>query len=245
MFFKPIGSNIIRLNDVYSTNNYAAELLNQTNLPNGTIIVSERQTKGRGQRGSSWESEPGKNITCSIVLYPNISIDQSFEIIMMAALSVYDLLNERDFDPIKMKWPNDVFVRNKKVAGILIENSISKGKIQHSIIGIGLNVNQTSFRNDKAASMLQLSGKEWDLNQLLDQLLNHLNGYYLKVQQKQSLMSLYEEKTLGWQKNRTYITDSGREFVGKIVGYSADGGVKILSEEETKNYQFKEVQFVI
>lgn len=242
MFFKPIGSNIIKLNSVSSTNNYAADLLKQTNVPNGTIILTERQESGKGQRGNHWESEPGKNLTFSVVLYSEVDVSKSFQLSMMAALSVFRMLESMDFYQVKMKWPNDIYVGEKKVGGILIENNIQKNKIKHSIIGIGLNVNQRHFQHPKAASLAQFSGRDWSLEDILSSLCSQMNRYYMQVQKGDSLMDEYQINTLGWRENRVFEIQ-GELVKGMIQEYTTEGLMVLKTKQGLKKYDLKEIEF--
>ena len=158
-----IGNNIVRLNDVDSTNSFALSLLRNTEMEEGAVITAHAQTLGRGQRGNTWFSEPGKIITCSILLKPNfLNINLQFDLTRAIALGLSDLLNDLlPSSAINIKWPNDIIADGKKIAGILIENVINGTRVSTSVVGIGLNVNQQHFGIDAAhaVSISQLDGK--------------------------------------------------------------------------------------
>ena len=132
--------NIIKKNQISSTNTVAIELLKKEELPEGTIIWADEQTKGRGQRGNSWESEPGTNLTISIILFPHfLKAEDQFLLSKVTSLAITDYLANR-FNQVTIKWPNDIYVANDKIAGILIENSIIGSSFEYAVIGIGLNI---------------------------------------------------------------------------------------------------------
>ena len=171
--------HIIHLPEVTSTNSYAKEMLKDKRPPEGTVIVADHQTAGKGQDGNSWESEAGKNILMTLILYPSfVEISSQFRISMAVALGIIDFLKEILPDQrILIKWPNDIYVGKGKIGGILINNEIMGDHFEHVIAGIGLNVNQLRFPTelaDSATSLLLASGKEVDRACLLGALLGLL-----------------------------------------------------------------------
>ena len=142
-----LGSQIFRLDKVDSTNNFAANLIEEQLCRNGALILADTQTAGKGQRGSLWESEPGKNLLCSYVYFPdNLSVDFLQELNICLSISLIKCLKYFEIDA-EIKWPNDILVDGKKISGILIENNVRAGKVKSMIFGIGLNINQQSFLN--------------------------------------------------------------------------------------------------
>ena len=137
-----IGRKIVRLESVDSTNNYTANLIKSGELVHGSVIMAVEQTNGRGQMGAEWLVKPGENLTFSIFLdNVNLSVDNQFFLTRLVSVSLIDFLANFNI-PAMIKWPNDLFVNDKKIAGVLIENNVSGSFIQKSIIGIGLNVNE-------------------------------------------------------------------------------------------------------
>ena len=181
-----IGQNAIFLPEVQSTNSYAIELLKNVNPIEGTMVYTTHQTQGRGQRGNTWVSEPGRNVAVSFILKPSfLNLNKLFYLYIISALAVHDLMAEllgsSQFD-IKIKWPNDILVDSKKIAGILNENVISNGIASTSVVGIGLNLNQTYFEGLKHATSINLlTGKEVETKKILDLLCKHFECYYLKL----------------------------------------------------------------
>jgi len=167
-----LSPKIIHLLETESTNLALRLMLRDETLPNTSIVWADYQTKGRGQAGSSWESSPGMNLLCSIVFYPaHLPANQSFVVLESVALSVKSTL-ARYVPDVTIKWPNDIYWQHQKICGILIENDIVAGNITRSIIGIGINLNQTGFVSDapNPVSLAMITGKEYDRLEILHQL---------------------------------------------------------------------------
>jgi BirA family biotin operon repressor/biotin-[acetyl-CoA-carboxylase] ligase len=164
-----VTPNLIALDSVPSTSSYLATIADT--LPDGTVVVTREQTAGRGQRGNSWEAEPGANLTFSLLLRPEgVKAVEQFAISEAVALGIVTALQA--YMPgvdVRIKWPNDIYANGRKICGILIENAILGTEIRRSIAGIGINVNQTVWRSDapNPVSMAQLTGKTFDLDTLL------------------------------------------------------------------------------
>lgn len=175
-----IGSELIFVKNLPSTNTYAASLLRDNELTEGTVIHTNHQSSGRGQGGNKWESEDGKNLLISIVLFPSMIIPaEQFFLSMAISLGICDFLDKYT-SSVSIKWPNDIYVNNDKIAGILIENSIMGNIIEHTIAGIGINLNQTKFLSDapNPVSLSNLTGKEYDVSECLWQLVTDLDKRY-------------------------------------------------------------------
>ena len=161
-----LGNQIFRLDKVDSTNNFAANLIEEQLCRNGALILADTQTAGKGQRGSLWESETGKNLLCSYVYFSdNLSVDFLQELNMCLSISLIKCLNYFEIDA-EIKWPNDILVDGKKISGILIENNVRAGKVKSMIFGIGLNINQQSFLNLRATSMALIRGAEFSIDEV-------------------------------------------------------------------------------
>jgi len=243
-----IGSTIVHLDSVDSTNNYAAKALLTKSLKEGTVFAAACQQSGRGQAGSLWESETGMNLTFSIVLYPTqIVLSDQFAISMAVSLGVADFLTQF-VGGVSIKWPNDIYVNDKKIAGILIETAISNGKFSQAIIGIGLNVNQEVFRSDapNPVSLRNLTGKSYELSEMMARLCACLDGRYLSLTRyehlrlKQDYMKhLYRMGV--WANYR----DEKSEFEGKITGVESDGKLSVEARDGLlRGFYFKEVVFL-
>ncbi len=242
-----IGSIVHRIHETDSTNNYAANQLLTKRLPEGVVFIADSQIVGRGQASSSWESEPNKNLTFSILLYPDfLAISRQFELSKAISLGVADFLNGQT-QRVSIKWPNDIYLENRKVAGILIENSIRINKISSSIIGIGLNINQQMFLSDapNPVSLSQMTGKTYNLNESLSDLCLKINirysqlfnGEFNRIDQDYTQM-LFRRGT--W----SLYSDENGDFEGKILGVDSIGRLRIETKSgKINNYQFKEVSF--
>ncbi len=193
-----VGQNAIFLPQVESTNSYATALLKNVNLPEGSVIYTSDQTNGRGQRGNSWISGPGLNLAASYVLRPTfLPIDKLFFMYIISALAVHDVMAEiltsSQFD-IKIKWPNDILVNSKKIAGILSENILNNTTASTTVVGIGININQENFEGlNDVTSLKLLKGNAHDIEAVLKALHKHLENYYLKLKNKQfeAILSAY------------------------------------------------------
>lgn len=173
-------SSIIKIKETDSTNHWLKEQSEKQVLDEGTTVAAEFQTAGKGQRGNCWESEAGKNIICSMILYPQfLPVRLQFVLSEAIALGLKDAL-EQYFRPVEIKWPNDIYYGDKKIAGILIENEVTGQVIEKSIIGVGLNVNQEQFSSvaPNAVSMKQILGKETDLDALSEEMVNAVLSRY-------------------------------------------------------------------
>ncbi len=245
-----IGQKSICLKSVESTNSYATEMLRQISLLDGTLFYTFNQTNGRGQRANTWESEPHKNIALSVVLLPFfLNVNQQFLLTQITSLALADLMAEviKEKHKVAIKWPNDIYINDKKVAGVLIENGIKNNQIQNSIIGVGLNVNQTQFSSTIVATSLQLlAGKGFDLNKLIQMFCEKLEGYYLQLKAKKFeyinqkyLSNLYQINE--W---KNYFFDNETQE-GKIIGVSAEGKLKLeLKNNTMRLFDLKEITFI-
>ena len=220
-----IGSKKIFIEKLASTNSHAAMLLRNGNVMEGTVIHTGFQTAGRGQGANSWESEPGKNLLFSIIIYPfKVKADSQFSISRMISLGVKDFLGHI-VKEVYIKWPNDIYVRNDKIAGILIENAIMRNEIVHTIAGIGININQVRFAEGamNATSLKILTGKEHRIEDCLDEILRSIDYRYSQLSSgKRSqidsdyISSLYRFEQ--WSEFR----DSRGIFEGKIIAVTGD-----------------------
>lgn len=243
-----IGNKIVKLITTDSTNNYAKTQIGAENWPEGTIIQAEYQTQGKGQIGNSWESEAGKNLLCSIVLTPHfLPILNQFLISKIVALSVAQVVGSF-VGEVSIKWPNDIYVGEKKIAGILIENSLMGHRIEHSIAGIGLNINQERFLSaaPNPVSLFQLTGKNHPIEVLLNQFADQLSFWYEKLSSGQTSMidTRYTEQLFRRGQPARYQDHEG-EFEGILLGVNEIGQLLIQdSQQKIKSYHFKEVVFL-
>ncbi len=244
-----IGNTLIELDSVDSTNNYLSKLANRTIVENGTVILAHYQTEGKGQRGNSWESEKGSNLTFSIYLDSSfLKLSQNFLLSMMVCNSVHELIAKYT-NKAFIKWPNDVLIYNKKTCGILIENSIQKAHLSQSIIGIGLNLTQKQFDiNSKATSLQSHVNRSLENNKVLNKLLAILDKNYKTLSQGNQLAikNYYYQHLLGYKTELNYEWTSTNEcFVGEILELEDTGLLKMrVNKEEIKMIEMKEIRLV-
>lgn len=241
-------ASIIYLEEVESTNKYLIDLLETEKIEIGTAFFCFNQTKGRGQKGNVWISESGKNISYSIVIYPDyISARNQFIISQVVALAVKSFLEEFTKN-ISIKWPNDTYWKDRKIAGTLIENKLKGDLIEYSVIGVGINVNQEIFPENlpNPVSLKQITGIEYDLKDLVQKMHNKIlsaledlsHGTEVEIQ-RFYLNSLYRRDGF-----HSY-SDGEKEFAARIRGISAQGNLILEHEDGSlKDYAFKEVTFV-
>ena len=243
--------NIIRLRKTVSTNNYLRELLasSREQLSEGMVVSADYQTKGRGQVGNVWESEDGKNILFSMLLFPSsIEANQQFVISKMVSLAVAGVLKE-EIDDVFIKWPNDIYWRDKKIAGILIENDLCGSNIQYSVIGIGLNVNQDSFMSNapNPVSLRQITGKTYDREDLLKRIVKRI--YMLYIQLLREELNCFDEdyKEALYRHDGLYDYKAADEnFKASIVDVLPSGHLVLETEAGKKRtFAFKEVSIVL
>ena len=237
----------VRKNEINSTNNFALELIKTQNPSAGTVVLTLSQTKGRGQSTNMWESERGKNLTISIILTPEfLPISQQFQISLVISLGVYDYLSNY-LKNVSIKWPNDIYIENEKIAGILIEHSIMGSTLSHSICGLGLNINQTKFKSNapNPTSLAILSSKEYDLDLELTKLLTCIENRYFQLEDGEfdELENDYL-KSMYWMNETHHFSDEKGEFNGVIVGITEYGQLRIEVDSKERIYNFKEVSFM-
>lgn len=241
---------IIRhLAETESTNQYLRELM-QTDAPaEGSLVWADFQTAGKGQVGNHWESENGANLTFSLLLYPDfLPANRQFLISQITALAVKATLDGLT-DDITIKWPNDIYWKNKKIGGMLIENDLSGAYIYASVLGIGLNINQAHFESNapNPVSLHQITGQYYDREALLHTFLTHFSDYYFRLIQgeEEQIRAAYRAALFRGTGSHTYADPTGR-FEAEIVGIESTGHLLLqLVGGETRRYAFKEVSIVL
>jgi BirA family biotin operon repressor/biotin-[acetyl-CoA-carboxylase] ligase len=243
-----IGSKRIFIDKVSSTNTHSSFLIRKGNVQEGTIVHTNFQTAGRGQPGNTWESQYGKNLLFSIILYPlSVKADKQFIISKMISLGIRDYLT-KIIPGVCIKWPNDIYVRNDKIAGILIENAIVKNEIENTIAGIGLNVNQDKFSRAvlNATSLKKITGKEFVLDDCLTGLSASIDLRYKQMlYEKKSLIDDDYLSALYRYGDFNEFSDSNGIFEGKIIAVTGTGRLQIEDRRgRIYEYGFKEVDFL-
>lgn len=242
-----LGEPLLKLDSVDSTNNYAVALLAKGTATDGTVILSAYQTHGKGQGSNEWNSSAGKNLLFSIILKPQLfPADRQFFLSMSISWGIASYL-ETLVRPVQIKWPNDILINCKKVAGILIENTVSGMNLNTSVIGIGLNVNQDVFPEGiaQATSLKLESGSELDLDNALADLTGWLNSCLMSVFEEQYGTVKVNYLNRLWLLNKwaSYSNASGK-FEGRITDVTDSGELMVLNRNgKIKNYGFKEIAF--
>jgi len=244
-----IGSYLLFFKNLPSTNNHSAILLKNHDLPEGTIVYTNYQSAGRGQTGKRWESEDDKNLLISIVLSPSmINPADQFLISMTVSLGICDFL-KRYIPACTIKWPNDIYVNNDKIAGILIENSIMGDQIENTIAGIGLNVNQEKFLSDapNPISLSMITGKNFDLKTCLNQLASDLDIRYEQLISESFAQIKHEYVSQLYRLNEwCNFRDINGIYTGRILSVTDYGRLQIEKQTGHKSeYSFKEVDFML
>lgn len=244
-----IGSEVISFEELESTNTHSAILLKQTRPREGTVIQAHYQSAGRGQKGNRWQSEKGKNLLFSIILYPDmIRPEDQFIISMTVSLGICDFLNEIITD-CRIKWPNDIYAGNRKIAGILIENTVRGTVLTTSVAGIGLNLNQTSFPDDipNPVSLKVITGQDNDLTGCLKKLTDKLDKRYKSLisGEADEIRNEYTSLLYRLGEWHNFKTDSG-EFYGMIVSVTDSGCLQVRDRQmHLHQFSFKEIEFML
>ena len=210
----------------------------------GLVIITSEQTAGKGQRGNSWEARPGKNLTFSLVIKPGIQVGQQFWLNIISSLAIYHLLTKYLGNKVKVKWPNDIYYEDHKICGILVQNFIKGTDIENSIIGIGLNVNQTKFDEQKAISMAMICGQQFSLQPVLDDLLEQLESFVvqLRLGNLKELKKQYLSQLYWFHEQRLFKSEN--LFNGTIIGIDDNGLLLLKTDEGERYFNFKEVVFI-
>ena len=241
-----IGKNLIYVPECHSTNDLAARIINQPSGLDGTIIVTDKQIKGRGQRGNQWLSEPGMNLTFSIILKPTfISPRDQFFLTRVISLAIHDLLKALIEWSAFIKWPNDLMVNDKKICGILIENQLRGNEIIHTIVGIGLNVNQENFNLSSATSLALITSKQFHLPSLLEALLENIEARYLALRngKLKALENAYLD-AMYWRNELHTFSSNEELFQGSIIGLDPIGKLLIYVNGTVRSFDAKEIVYV-
>ncbi len=244
---------LLLYDEVISTNLVLAQkIADEAACDEWSVVCAEHQTRGRGQASNCWESERAKNLLFSILLKPeNVLASEQFLISQMVALSLKDVLELFLQRKVCIKWPNDIYIDDKKIAGILIENTLLGSRINNSIVGIGLNVNQTVFKSDapNPVSMKQLAGKDFDKQLILDAVLQRLAFYYTNptLQNRKMITAQYKKSLYRNSGFFPFETNGNERFFAKIHDVLPSGELVLIREKDNvpMTFSFKEVRFCI
>lgn len=231
----------------HSTNDIALQMLKKPDTREGMVVITDHQTQGRGQRGNNWKSDSGSNLTLSIILKPSfLQASDQFYLNIITSLAVRRMIEEccvTELD-LKVKWPNDVLLNEKKIAGILIENTLQSSSIQWSVVGMGININQQGIGLEKATSLFEVTKSMNSLAELFEMLIESLEYYYLKLKsgKKEELKEAYLQHLFGFQEFRKYRAEY--IFNGKILDVADTGRLVMETAKGVQSFDFKEVEFL-
>lgn len=243
-----IGKKVIYLPTCHSTNDIAAEIVHAGLFEEGTVVITDNQVKGRGQRGTVWNANAGENLTFSVVLTPGfLPIQEQFLVSQMTALAVRAYLGSYVPDT-KVKWPNDIYMNNRKAVGVLIENSLQGNRFATSIVGIGVNINQSVFGSDHATSLARETGRGYTLAEEFHKLLKFLDAWYVRLRsgaQNEAIRTEYLGHLYGYQQDVKFL-HKGNITNGSVTNVTKLGKlrVRLASEPEELEFGLKEIEWV-
>lgn len=239
-----IGRKLIHLESVDSTNNYTANLVKSQGLSSGTVILADEQFAGRGQRGAEWTVEPGMNLTFSFYLeVVNLSVENQFDLSKVVALSICHFLGKMGI-VAEVKWPNDILVKGNKISGVLIENLISSSGPIRSVVGVGINVNQTRFGKFNATSVQCELGTFHPIQNALFSFIESFNQISDELMDKPNLLhDRYLDKLYQYGTKSQYEDASGI-FEGEICGVKQSGKLIVFRNNQKVSYDLKEIKFL-
>ena len=242
-----IGKTVKRLDETISTNDFLGQLIKKDPMEEGLVVCANSQTGGRGEGGSSWESEMGKNLIISILLTPAfLNPNRQFTLLKAIALGVKDFVSLYT-ETVFVKWPNDIYTGTDKIAGILIENSFIGSHFENSLVGIGLNVNQVHFSKNipNPVSLKLLLEKNLNLDECLALLCNALDARYLMLrEEKYAKLDEDYHNSLYKKEQKTFFQTQAGSFEATIVGVEESGKLILLLKDKTlKSFDFKEIEY--
>lgn len=240
---------LIHLKETDFTNNYLSELSEKKKVDEFTVLSTDFQTAGKGQRGNTWEAEKEKNLLFSMILYPSfLEARRQFILSQIISLSVKEAL-EQWTDGISIKWPNDIYWKDKKICGMLIENDVTGMYIGRSISGIGVNINQEVFFSDapNPVSLKQITGQEFNVGSILNAIMQRTKNYYSLLKQGDTAPIIQRYQNALFRKSGMHpYCDAEGKFKAQIVEVEADGHFVLQDETgKIRRYVFKEVQYLL
>jgi BirA family transcriptional regulator, biotin operon repressor / biotin---[acetyl-CoA-carboxylase] ligase len=246
LFNNRIGQPLVQLQSIDSTNNYAIEKLHAGMAQHGMAVLAGVQTQGRGQRAKSWQSEPGMNLLCSMVLESaGLPLQQAFVFSMAMALAARAVFNKYAGNETTIKWPNDIMWRDRKAGGILIENVVQGQQWKFAVVGVGMNINQTNFEafSRKAVSLKQITGKAYSIPAIAQDLFGQVEaGYASLLQDPGGVIARYHENL--YRIHQTVRLKNGsRIFPALIKGVAPDGSL-ITGQDIEEHFAVGEVEWV-
>ena len=241
-----VGHYLLKFPSLSSTNSYCWELLSNKSLPDGTVIWTPLQTDGRGQRGKLWISDEGKSLPFSIIFRPKVNVSEQFILNKAIALGVCEGVASFGVSS-KIKWPNDIYIENKKVAGVLIENSLRGNLLQELVVGVGVNINQDEFTNDlpNPVSLKQVLKQTFDIEIVLEEFCYYIEKRYMqfKAGHFEKIDDDYHANLYNFKQMQTFQLGN-KCFEARILGVDKLGKIKLLHQGNKTVHAMGEVEFV-
>ncbi|HLP56064.1 MAG TPA: biotin--[acetyl-CoA-carboxylase] ligase [Fluviicola sp.] len=239
-----IGQKFILLDEVDSTNNYTAKLLNEGKMAHGTVILAEKQTAGRGQRGNLWHSSSGKQFTCSVYAATAfLSVERYWYLNLAVALAVWETVDAFISEETKIKWPNDVLVNDKKIGGILIETQWNSGKINGAIIGVGINLQRESDL-PSSCSLSDFTSPVPEILEMAQKLALKLEVQFERLRAGNWNGLLQDYHALLWKKDELMNARiETNQLQGYIRGIDGNGNLLFEVNGEERSFGLKEIAF--
>jgi BirA family biotin operon repressor/biotin-[acetyl-CoA-carboxylase] ligase len=238
------------MNEIDSTNSQLIRMLRSENLPEGSAVFSLSQNEGRGQSGTVWESDPAKNILASFVFYPLFLPPRHvFDLNKTFALGVFDYVSEVLKLNVSIKWPNDIYYKSSKVAGLLIENAMTSSQLTYSVLGTGINVNQSDFsdRIPNAISLARIKGKELILEEEFSRLCSFIECRYLQLKRGDIFGINADYHSVLFRAGEWNYFEAASEKFKACIRNVNDNGRLVLetNDGETREFETKEIRFII
>ena len=235
---------MIKLDAIDSTNSYLKKLLLKENINDFTVVVSKHQTNGRGRNGNLWANKPSLNLAFSVYKrFNNFSVNEKFMLNIVSSVSVYEVLKKYKLNNLTIKWPNDIMTENKKIAGILIENSVRGNKINHSVIGVGININQSQFLDlPNATSVFLESGKKHSVEKIAVELKDAIQKNFTDFEIRETeLIEFYNSVLFKRNVTTDFTTVNAKKIQGTIIGVNKEGTLS-LKQKNHKVFEYAENQ---
>lgn len=243
-----LGKVLLHHQELDSTNEEAQNQLSKTQPAEGTVILTDYQKAGKGQMGQTWTSPAGENLTLSVILYPTfLPANQQFLLSQLTALAIRDFIAGLLPQEVTIKWPNDIFVAERKICGTLIQNAITGKTLLHAILGMGININTRSFPPEvaRATSLALESGRTYDLMELLPDLFQRLEQRYLELKRGKytDIRREYQQHLYRLQEDHLYQRADGTTFTGRLLGVNEQGQA-LIQHKDLEAFGLKEIRFL-
>jgi BirA family biotin operon repressor/biotin-[acetyl-CoA-carboxylase] ligase len=244
-----LGKKVKYLTECHSTNQELLNLSKNESIPEGTVLITDYQKSGRGQRGNEWESEQSKNALFSMYIKPSfIDIKQQFLLTYLASLAVRESLSLfSKNENIKIKWPNDVYAEGRKICGILTECNLQGAIIQSAIVGVGINVNQQKFKNKYATSLYNISNLNFSVFEVIESFILNFEKYYLRLKSGNTnqIIEEYQNRMLWINETKKFKTSDGNIIEGEIKGVNEIGLLLVKYKSKIESFNFKEIEYLL